>query len=71
MIIIPGEPEPKPANSLLTTDLFRGLLHRIAKNSLRFHQMMRIAELRRSCSVTGSNEARVSVRLPYRYQIEE
>lgn len=55
------------SNSLLSTDLFRRYALGVLADQLRWHNFLRVAELRRSCGVE-SPPVRVEINLPYRYR---
>lgn len=73
MIIIPGEPEPKPRNSLLSTAYFHQYmvdrLNTILENQARYDGWQRVRKLRESCGIEPAG-CTVSVRVPSRYAKE-
>lgn len=70
MIVVPGEPEPKPRNSLLSTAYFQRYmvdrLNTILESRARYDGWQRVRKLRESCGMPPT-QVTVSVRLPSRY----
>lgn len=64
MIVIPGEPEPGHVR-LATSELFKRILIDQIESGLRFHRLMKVMALRRSCGVEPGVST-ISVRLPPR-----
>lgn len=64
MIVIPGEPS-HVRNTLATSELFKRILIDEIESGLRFHRLMKVMELRRSCGVEPGVST-ISVRLPPR-----
>lgn len=48
MIVIPGEPEPKQENHLLSTELWNRELRRFVERELEFEKVRRVWELRKT-----------------------
>jgi hypothetical protein len=65
-IVILGEADRK-ANRLLTTQLFDHEAAGLMRRHLKFAELQRIHELRKSCGVESEATATVHVRLPPRY----
>lgn len=67
MIAVPGSPEPARHYSMAgSAELFKRELLAQAEAGLRFHRLIQVMQLRRSCGV-GPFEGTVSVRVPSRY----
>jgi hypothetical protein len=62
-----GQTERK-ANRLLTTQLFEHEAAGLMRSRLKFADLQRLHELRKSCGVISESTSNVQIRLPYQYQ---